>query len=91
MRTDRLSDLHPANVLFADISKDFTRMNFHAVGKRHYSPDRINIVDVIILILLHTFGKSVEVIINTYDTSLPVNGFVITDFKFQTSHRRLLW
>ena len=42
------------------------------------------------LILLHPFRKSIQVIIHTYDSGLPIDGLLVADFKLQARHGRFL-
>ena len=90
MGPDGLADLHPANILFTDIAQNFACVNFHAIGKCHSAPDGVNLIDMIPLILLHSFRKSIKVIIHTYDSGLPIDGLLIANFKFQARHGRFL-
>ena len=89
MRTDSFPNLNPANVLFADIAQDFTRVDFRAIGKGHDASNRVNIIDMIALILFHLFGKSIQIIIDSDNTGFTLDGFIIFDFKFQSGHGRL--
>ena len=90
VRTDRFSNLNSTNILLTHISQDFTSMDFYSIRKGNQSLNRVNLIDVIALILLHFLGKSIKVVINTYDTSFSVYGFIITDFKFDSCHWRFL-
>ena len=90
VRADGLTNLYPAYVLFADIAENFSGVDLDTVCKCKNTFNRINIVDMISLILLHSFGKRVEVIINTYNTGFTIDGLIISDLEFQPGHRRFI-
>ena len=66
-------------------------MNDFSVGKSNSTTNRINLTDAITTILFHVFGEGEQVVINTENSSLTVDGFVVPNFEFNACHRWLLW
>ena len=89
MRKNRFTNLNPTHIRLRHITGNLTGFHYFTVGKSHCATEGINIRNCISLVLLHFLRHIVEVIPDTKDTSFTVNGLVISDFKFNPSHRRL--
>ena len=91
VRANGFTNLYTAKICFRNITDDFSSMDDFSVGKSNSATNRINLADAIATILLHVFGEGEQVIIYTENSCLTVNGFIVTNLEFNTSHRRLLW
>ena len=90
MRSNRLPDLYPAHIFLRYIAYNLSHMDDLPICEGNNLANGINLVHVVPPILFHAFGQSKQIIIYGHQTSLAIDGLGISDFKFQTRHRRLV-
>ena len=89
MRQNRFTNLNAAHILFGNIAHHIAGLDNLTVGKGHGAAQRVNFRNRIALVLLHFLRNIVEIIADTKNTGFTIDGFVVGNFQFNFSHRRL--
>ena len=90
MRKDSLPNLNTTHILFGNIAHNIAGFDYLTVCKGYCSTKRVNLGYGVALILLHFLRNIVQVIAHAENTGFSVNRFVVSDFKLDFCHRRLL-
>ena len=86
----RFAYLDTAHIPLGHIADHIPRGDDFSVCEGQCIVDRIDIGDRISFILLHLFGKTVQVVAHADDPRFAVDGFIVADLHLDARHRELV-
>ena len=90
VRKDRFMDLHPAHIIFGNVTGNITFADGIAVRKSHNTRDRVDFRHHEALVLLHFPGFIIEIIAHIQHMELSLRAVLVADLQLHFCPWRIL-